>query len=314
MIANPPLLVRLLTHNIRYATAAPFVGEELWPVRRPKLTNELIFNTRHCLESFICLQEVLHDQLLDILSDLNRSASQSSSLSAATKDDWTYIGVGRNDGEYAGEYSPIFYRPAVWKLKSFKTIWLSETPSVPSRGWDAASIRILTVGVFQHQASKKRVVAMNTHLDDQGSKSRENSAKIIVREIEEYSSKDSDSGPTPVFLAGDFNSEEGQEAYQVLNDAKSPVQDLRDFVTPERRYGHEETFTGFRIGEIRKKRIDFLFVGPRGAIGKAEIEDQESLSPTTAWLADQHAVLSSRFDDGVINSDHRAVVGDVLLV
>ena len=36
--------------------------------------------------------------------------------------------------------------------------------------------------------------------------------------------------------------------------------------------------------------------------------DQES-----PWRAVEYAVLSNRFDDGVYLSDHRAVVGDIML-
>lgn len=91
-----PLPVRLLTHNIRYATDSPFKGEEKWDVRKSRLINELSFNTAHCAESFICLQEVLHKQLVDILSGLN-----------SKKKAWAFVGVGRDDGLEAGEYSPI---------------------------------------------------------------------------------------------------------------------------------------------------------------------------------------------------------------
>ena len=91
-----PLPIRLLTHNIRYATNAPFRGEEKWDVRRSRLINELCFNTAHCVESFICLQEVLHQQLVDILGGLN-----------SKRNAWAFVGVGRDDGVESGEYSPI---------------------------------------------------------------------------------------------------------------------------------------------------------------------------------------------------------------
>ena len=91
-----PLPIRLLTHNIRYATDSPFEGEEFWDVRKPRLIKELSFNTAHCAESFICLQEVLHQQLVDIITGLN-----------SQKETWAFVGVGRDDGLEAGEYSPI---------------------------------------------------------------------------------------------------------------------------------------------------------------------------------------------------------------
>jgi endonuclease/exonuclease/phosphatase family metal-dependent hydrolase len=285
------LPIRILTHNIRYATTSPFKGEELWPVRAPRLLNELRYNTLYNPEAFICLQEVLHNQLTDIMSSLNNNATES-------YDEWAYIGVGRDDGKTAGEYSPIIYRPAVWKLEEFQTVWLSETPDRPSKGWDAASIRIVTIGVFQHRQSGSKLVAMNTHMDDQGSKARLEGAKLIVKEIGNYTGyvDSSGGGPLPLFLAGDFNSEPHQEAYEVFNAADSPVHDLRESVPEAMRYGHNNTFTGFGFEGEPNKRIDFLF-----------------LKKGSWWQARGYAVLESRFDDGVYNSDHRAVVGDVVL-
>jgi len=284
------LPIRLLTHNIRYATTSPFKGEELWAVRAPRLLNELRYNTLYNPESFICLQEVLDNQLGDILNGMN-------SNSTLQQDRWGYIGVGREDGKTSGEYSPILYQPAVWKLEKFETIWLSETPTVPSKGWDAASTRIVTIGVFQHKETGRRVLGMNTHMDDQGKQARLEGAKLIVKVINEYVgiSAHTGKGQLPVFLAGDFNSKPDEEAYGVLNAADSPVHDIRDAVPALNRYGHENTFTGFGFEDEPPKRIDFLFTGK------------------TLWTVKGYSVLESRFDDGVYNSDHRAVVGDVLL-
>ncbi|KAF2088598.1 hypothetical protein K490DRAFT_39372 [Saccharata proteae CBS 121410] len=284
------LPVRVITHNIRYATADPFKGEELWPVRAPRLLAELRFNTAHNPETFVCLQEVLHNQLLDILSGLNEQASKT-----ATHQHWAYVGLGRDDGREAGEYSPIIYRPAVWDVMGIRTVWLSETPDRPSKGWDAASIRIVTIAKFRHRGSRTPVLVLNTHLDDQGSTARFEAAKIIVRLINEYTASEP---CLPVLLAGDFNSEPTQEAYGVFSGTSSPVQDTRDQVRPEYRYGHSNTFTGFSDEDGPPKRIDFLFTDRRG----------ENSSKVSCY-----AVLENRFDDGVYSSDHRAVVGDLVL-
>lgn len=272
--------IRLLTHNIRYATQRPFEGEELWNVRAPRLINELRYNTLHNPESFICLQEVLHNQLVDILDTLNDGDPG--------QEEWASIGVGREDGKTSGEYSPILYRPDIWELKDFKTLWLSETPDRPSKGWDASSTRILTIGFFGHKESGKQIVAMNTHMDDQGKKARLEGAKLIVRTMRFL-------GPTTIFLAGDFNSEPTEEAYGVLNSTESPVHDLRDSIPSKLRYGEENTFTGFGCDKEPAKRIDFLF-----------------LAKCSDWTPQGYAVLANKFEDGIYNSDHRAVVGDVL--
>ncbi|KAL8731448.1 MAG: hypothetical protein Q9166_003423 [cf. Caloplaca sp. 2 TL-2023] len=273
------LPIRLLTHNVRYATDSPSRGEEEWKIRAPRIISELRFNTAHCAESFVCLQEVLHHQLVDILEGLNRERDG----------EWDYVGVGRDDGDKAGEYSPILYRPSVWAVQSWETVWLSETPNRPSRGWDAACTRVLTVCNLQHCGSRQKFVAMNTHLDHQGAKSRLEAARIILRQID----KRSQQGRLPVFLAGDFNSQQDDDAYRVLTSEISPMEDLHALSSSEKHYGHEFTFTGF--GDEEFTRIDFLFV------------NQKAIQ----WLVSSYGVLENRFDDEVYISDHRAVVADV---
>jgi endonuclease/exonuclease/phosphatase family metal-dependent hydrolase len=300
MKANAQLPIRLITHNIRYATTSPFKGEKLWADRRPLLLAELKFHTLYNPESFICLQEVLHQQLLDIISDLNSSNSTSTSNPDSIetgRGEWSYIGVGRDDGKQAGEYSPILYRPTIWNLESWKTVWLSETPEVPGKGWDAASVRILTLGRFKHQQSGAVVFGANTHLDDQGIVSRRESAKFILGTID-YEARDrvgSSVGKLlPVFLVGDLNSGPDEDAYVLLNAKDSVVQDVKGLAAM--RYGERSTFTGFENKQATE--IDHVFVGPRGG---------------GVWDVRGYSVLANRFEDGVYVSDHRAVVGDVVL-
>lgn len=307
MAAEEPLPVRFLTHNIRYATQSPFKGEEPWAIRRSRVINELRYNTNGSPTAFICLQEVLHNQLIDIEDGLNTSKTPLWSVESK----WAYIGVGRDDGHEAGEYSPIFYQPAVWELESWKTVWLSKTPDKPSKSWDAASIRILTVGLFKHRQTKKHLLGMNTHLDDQGSESRYEAAKIILHEMEIQMGRDPGERPLSVFLTGDLNSEPDQEAYQLLDGTGSYVRDLRDLVPPEDRYGHNDTFTGFGDPSEKPKRIDFVFLGGREIPSTTE-SGRDRME--AHWTGLNYSVLENRFDDGVYLSDHRAVVGDGFLV
>ncbi|KAF2671078.1 hypothetical protein BT63DRAFT_423332 [Microthyrium microscopicum] len=291
------LPLRILTHNIRYATTSPFKGEELWqPLRAPRLINELRFNLRPSPNGFICLQEVLHDQLMDILTGLNGNETDSAlftpphhyqePLGSSQVPEWAYIGVGRDDGKTAGEYAPILYRPSIWKLLEFKTIWLSETPDVPSKGWDAASFRILTIGVFEHIATGQQVTAMNTHYDDQGSIARYQSSLLILREVTRWKYQYPSS---PIFLAGDFNSERWDEPIEVI-DRNRIV--LKFAGAPwGQEYGDNNTFTGFGFDE--PKKIDWIFLSYQ------------------SWEVDTYAVLPNVFEDGVYLSDHRAIVTDV---
>ncbi|KAK7614748.1 endonuclease/exonuclease/phosphatase family protein [Phyllosticta citricarpa] len=301
------LPIRFLTHNIRYATTSPFKGEEPWPVRAPRLVSELRFNTHTNPEAFICLQECLHQQLVNVLTGLNTGYTNMTvpetkypNISHASHD-WTYIGVGRDDGRRAGEYSPILYRSSVWQLTDSKTIWLSETPDTPSKGWDAGSIRILTVGRFCHHITKKHILVLNTHLDNAGSTARLKSAELITSFVRKYLAKLGPKNEIPVILTGDFNSETNEEAYKYFTSPQSVLYDARDKVSPEKRYGNNYTYTGFRDpdNDAPPSRIDFVFAGPL---------DDAVLSPDAVQ---GYGVLSNLFDDGVFISDHRAVVVDV---
>ncbi|KAJ4992614.1 hypothetical protein SVAN01_01997 [Stagonosporopsis vannaccii] len=298
MKAHAPLSVRILTHNIRYATSSPFKGEVPWSEREHLMINELKFHALHNPESFICLQEVLHTQLLDILAGLNTSTS--STATPAGREEWRHIGVGRDDGHQQGEYSPILYRPAVWHVEDCKTVWLSPTPDRPGKGWDAGSVRIVTVGNFVHRGSKQRVTGLCTHFDEQGVVSRRESAKMIERIVADVTATpaggdacggEGGTACTSVWLAGDLNSEPSEEAYQILNGEDSLLRDSRGLA--KWRYGNRVTCTGFQ--EEMSQVIDYVFVGKKG------------------WVVQGHSVLANRFDDGVYNSDHRAVVVDALL-
>lgn len=291
--ANLPL--RILTHNIRYATSQPFRGEKPWAERKQLLLNELIYNTRHIAESFVCLQEVLQVQLEDIIDGLNQSAEAG--------DQWAYIGVGREDGKQNGEYSPILYKPATWQLHHWETVWLSETPEKPSKSWDAASTRLVTIGVFKHRATGKFLLVLSTHLDDQGSRSRFEAARIIRRKVDGYLDGSYVETISGVILAGDFNSEEHQEAYQELTAEDWLLVDSQKLTKAEERYGNDITWTGFGYEDEPKKRIDYILLGP--------VNKKSSAPPP--WESVGYAVLASRFDDGVWNSDHRAVVVDAVL-
>lgn len=292
MRSTPELPLRVLTHNIRYATSSPFRGERPWPERRQPLLNELDYHTRYATDTFICLQEVLHPQLEDIRAGLN------SKTGSSTIQEWAYIGVGRDDGHQAGEYSPIFYRPRVWVLLHWETVWLSDTPSTPSKGWDASSIRIVTIGVFNHRTSGQTVLALNTHLDDQGSRSRLEAARIIRGKIREYNDVKFKGMVSGTFLAGDLNSQDGEEAYSDLT-GSGDLRDTYKLVDASRRYGNQNTYTGFGYEEEPPSRIDYVLFGTVG---------------NQTWRVEGYSVVANKFDDEIFNSDHCAVVADLTLV
>jgi endonuclease/exonuclease/phosphatase family metal-dependent hydrolase len=285
-MSTPTIPIRVLTHNIRHGGSDLFKGELPWDERKELLLNEFEYETRYCDESFICLQEVLHEQVGDVVAGLNQDIYPGAS-------GWAYIGVGRDDGQEAGEYSPIFYRPSVWLLGHWETVWLSETPNIPSKSWDAASIRIVTIGIFRHRKSGNAVLAMNTHLDNEGSRSRLEAARIILKKIQEFKISDLVSG---IFLTGDLNSEENQEAYQELT---SSLLDAYKQVPSSHRFGDSITWTGFGYEDEPRSRIDYVLVSQESSRQKLKVAG--------------YAVLPNQFDNSVLSSDHRAVVADLIL-
>ncbi|KAH7192558.1 Endonuclease/exonuclease/phosphatase [Fusarium flagelliforme] len=270
--------VRLMTYNIRLAPNHPESGEELWPVRRPRLVSQLNFETSGRPESLVCMQEATYPQIQDLQQDLG--------------DEWDYYGVGRKGG-HSGEFSPIFYRHSVWNIEESKTYWLSNTPEkVGSRGWDAAFPRIVTVARFQHISTGNRLVYMCTHLDHKGKRARENSAKLLSSMSDEWS--DYKNEILPVFIGGDLNSSPDEPAYQHLAKA---MKDVKSVIPLAKRFGHSTyTYTGFTVNPSDDMDLDHIFVrDPSGIQFKS------------------FAVLSNLFEDGVFISDHRPVVVDLRL-
>ncbi|KAK4127434.1 DNase I-like protein [Parathielavia appendiculata] len=280
-MASKSLPIRLITYNVRFAIESPTPGEEPWSVRCPRLCAQLRFMTAGQDSVFICLQEVLHSQLSDIQTRLGPA--------------WTYIGQGRDDGDEAGEYSPIFFRPDRWECLRNRTYWLSPTPDVPSKGWDAALNRVVTMGLFRDRGSGATIVLMNTHFDHKGEIAREESARLLLKLAETWAGERATRSPLPVSLTGDLNSTPTEEAYKILTAKDSGMKDIADLVPEDTKYGNREiTFTSFGNPDEPPSRIDFLFVRDTGSL---------------RFLT--FGILPNRFDDKIYLSDHRPVVADV---
>ncbi|KAH7159398.1 endonuclease/Exonuclease/phosphatase [Dactylonectria estremocensis] len=267
--------MRLMTYNIRLAVGVGGPGEELWSVRRPLMTSQLNHEAAGRPEALMCFQEAIYPQVQDLDEGLGN--------------EWTYVGVGRDDGAFGGEFSPIFYRPSVWKLEKNATYWLSETPNEPgSVGWDAALPRIVTVARFRHDSSGARIAYMCTHFDHIGQEAREQSAHLLVGLAGEWSTHNNKS--LPVFLGGDLNVTPDNPAYQTL---ASDMYDAKHMVPEERRFGNVKTYTAFTVDADDDTEIDHIFV-----------RDPAGLD----WVS--FAVLNTRFEDEIFISDHRPVVVD----
>lgn len=221
--------IKVITYNIRYDN--PNDGENRWDNRKSYLTDQIKFNE----PEFLGIQEGLLHQV---------------SFIDSTLPEYSYIGVGRNEGKLDGEFSAVFYNTTKFNLIKGSTFWLSETPEVPSKGWDAALNRICTYGLFENKYSKEKVWIFNTHFDHRGVEARRESTKLIIQKINELNSE-----KYPVVLMGDLNLEPNTEAIKYLS---KELVDSR--YASEITFGPNGTFNGFDFSKPVTRRIDYIFV------------------------------------------------------
>ncbi|KAL6451923.1 hypothetical protein SBY92_003231 [Candida maltosa Xu316] len=282
-INGPSIHLKIYTNNIRFDNKNhPDKNEQPWAVRKIQSINSMRFNTFLGNANVICLQEVLHNQLIDILNGLNEF------------EEWDYYGVGRTDGKTAGEYAPILYKKKDFNVLDTKTFWLSPTPDVPSKGWDAALERIATMVTFQSKANPLiKFNVFNTHYDHIGVVARHKSTELIITKlnVNEY----------PSFLAGDLNTEPTDEPYSILKN--SGWKDSHEFIDKKYSYGFNDTFTGFS-GEA-STRIDYVW-SPSYTKSFSGVNQKSNASEYFDVTLEQFGVLSNWFD-GHYFSDHRPV-------
>jgi endonuclease/exonuclease/phosphatase family metal-dependent hydrolase len=246
----------------------PNDGENRWEVRKKQIANLIRFFE----PVFIGTQEGLLHQLEYLEEELNG---------------YQWIGVGRGDGTMTGEFSAIFYDTTKVKLvkDSDETIWLSETPSKPGNGWDAAHPRILTYGQFQTRSDNANFFIFNTHFDHHGDIARIKSTELIINKINEVT------GDLPVVVTGDFNFTPDSKSYAILTSEKSSLRDAFD-ITNQPHFGPLFTFEGFEVrsGDERR-RIDYIFINDNIQVEK-------------------HGIIST-FRDNRYPSDHLPVIAEI---
>ncbi len=216
------------SYNLRYNTSND--GVNAWPNRKENVKALVRY---HDFDIF-GVQEALRGQLEDL----------------AEMKEFAFLGKGRDDGKDGGEHSSIFYKKDKFKVLDSGDFWLSETPGVPGKGWDATCCnRICSWAKFRELSSGKEFFFFNVHFDHQGVVARRESGKLMVSKMKEIAK-----GKT-TFCTGDFNSTPETEqilAIQtLLNDSK--------VVSKLPPYGPEGTFNGFKFDAPLKNRIDYVF-------------------------------------------------------
>ena len=181
--------MQVMSFNVRNASAKD--GDNCWENRRDAAVAML--NTINPV--VVGLQEALPEQ--------------EAYLTAGCPQYLSY-GVGRNDG-VNGERMSILYHREILEFVDGGTWWLSETPDVPSVGWDAKYPRTATWALLRFRRGGQAFYFVNTHLDHKGVEARKNGLAMVVRKIREMNPD------IPMVLTGDFNVEPGDPALTALD-------------------------------------------------------------------------------------------------
>lgn len=156
--------------------------------------------------------EMMEKELPDVMGVQEMCQDQKELIFEHFNGKYKYVGVGRDDGRKKGEIMAIWYNPKTVAVAKWGTFWLSETPSKPTKGWDAACFRTATWAIIHHKPSGHSFLMINTHLDHEGSLAREESLKLILAKVQEINKKG-----LPVVLTGDFNATLDSDLIQEFN-------------------------------------------------------------------------------------------------
>ncbi|CEN34662.1 endonuclease/exonuclease/phosphatase family protein [Capnocytophaga cynodegmi] len=158
------------------------------------------------------------------------------------------VGVGRDDGKQGGEHMAVFFDKKKFKLLDSGQFWLSQTPKVPSKGWDGTCCNRITTWLKLQQGNTKFFV-FNTHFDHEGKVAQRESATLILDKIKEITGN----SKANVILMGDFNVPPQHEGIVAIK------KQLKDTYKPYNKIP-KGTFTAFKLDQTPQERIDFIFI------------------------------------------------------
>lgn len=252
------------TFNLRYAN--PNDTGNLWVNRAPLIESMIRFYDFDILGT--------QEGLIGMINDLSKSLPQ-----------YDRYGIGRDDGKDAGEHSAIFFKKDKFTLLNHGDFWLSQTPDKPSLGWDATCCnRICSWVYLQDKKSEKKFYVFNTHYDYQKDLARNESSKLILKEIKKIA------GNQQVIFMGDLNGGNETQWYQTIDNSGI----LKDTYS-EAKYpmAGNPTYQDFGKAISDNEIIDHIFVTNNFSVKK--------------W-----GILSNTFQ-GKYPSDHFPVLSEVNL-
>lgn len=248
---------RLGSYNIRFNSAND-TGDISWNNRKTyvaKLIQQIDYDV-------VGLQEVTYVQYCDLLSLLP---------------EYTIYSWGRGSATVstAGEGVCVLYKTSRYTCLDQGRFFLGPDTEMPVRAWDAGLPRLSVWVKLQDKQSGEIFLFCSTHLDNTGSKSRIEAARV---NCEQLLSKIA--GNYPIILVGDMNA--GQAEKGVHNQYGSVFSDSRN-VSKTKPMGQEGTVSNWKLSN-NSGRIDYIYVR------NVDVED--------------YTLSNEDFSRGVTPSDH----------
>lgn len=178
--------------------------------------------------------------------------------------EYDYVGVGRDDGKEDGEFSAVFYKKDKFTAGESGTFWLSETPDIPGKGWDAACIRICSYVMLTQKETGKKFCHFNTHLDHVGAVAMQKGAELVAKKANEICTD------SVAVFTGDFNvTPESAPCKAVKDGGFLDARDVADITDKG------NTFHAFSEDERRGCVIDYVFVKGDIKVKEFRVERRE---------------------------------------
>ena len=169
------------------------------------------------------------------------------------------------DDSIGAEASAVFYLKEKYDLIDSGTMWLSETPDeFGSKLTLSACPRIATWAKLQNKATGEIYYHVNTHLDHVLESVRVEQMSILKGKIEQLKSEG-----YPIVCTGDFNTDEGADAYNVMGDC------LLDTKHIAKTSDSGATYHNYGLEIFAKKPIDFIFVSEGIEVDTYKIIDEK---------------------------------------
>ncbi len=194
--------------------------------------------------------QLIQDSKFEVCGFEEASWEQRSYLGTQLQSEYNVLAYGRDtggDASNAGEMSGILYHKNRFELLESGRFWYSQTPDVPSSGWDETNFKRFCVwGKFKDTKTDKNFYVFQSHMP-LADLARKEACRMLVEKISEMVTDD-----TPVFCTGDFNATpDAPEIASTIGNSGI----LKDsYNLAPQKTGPAYTFPS------RKTRIDFIFV------------------------------------------------------